>query len=141
MKNQSSHAGHVWERDVFFIDSTFLRNHHKPAYLDLDVAIQKVKHMQNQMAWNPKRPHTDWGKKIFQEVFQYLPDNSLEMYCALGTTLDYYHGIDGFFSWRGRIATFDLTIRKKKVDIKADAFITPQKWQIACRKLAEKLLS
>lgn len=140
MKIPSSHIGHVWERDVFYIDSTFLRNHHKPAYMDLDQAILRTKRMQNQFAWNPKSPHTDWGKKIFQEVKRYLPVNNLEMYCSLGTTLDYYHGVDGFFCWNNKIVTFDLTTRDRKIDIKADITITPKNWQQACQKIVEKFI-
>jgi hypothetical protein len=52
--------------------------------------------------------------------------SELKLYSALGTPLDYLHGIDGFFEFKGRVVTFDLTINPNKDEYKADIIITPE---------------
>ena len=41
------------------------------------------------------------------------PEN-LEMCTALGSTLDYNYGVDGFFVFEGTVSTFDVTTNPHK---------------------------
>lgn len=48
----------------------------------------------------------------------------LEVYTAVGSALDLYHGIDGFFVWRGIAVTVDLTLNPHKDEHKARVIVT-----------------
>jgi len=44
-------------------------------------------------------------------------------YTAVGTPFDYYHGVDGFFEFDGKVVTVDTTLNKEKRHAKADIII------------------
>ena len=95
----------------------------------LDVCIRRVRNLQSQLGWSPRRPTTKVSKALFRTVASHLGKykNKLRMFCALGTVLDFIHGTDLFFECNGRIVTVDLTISKKgKVSPKAMIVITLQ---------------
>lgn len=49
--------------------------------------------------------------------------NELKLYTALKSSLDIYHGIDGIFSFRGKIVTIDVTMNPHKDKYKADVIV------------------
>jgi len=49
--------------------------------------------------------------------------SELKFYTAVGTALDVYHGVDGFFEFRGKVATIDGTVNPEKLDGKADVVV------------------
>jgi hypothetical protein len=46
----------------------------------------------------------------------------VKFFTAVGTSLDIYHGVDGFFEQDGRIATLDVSMREKE-SYKADVLL------------------
>jgi len=76
-------------------------------------------------------PKTFIANLVFEKVRESLlpvQRNDLRLYDSLGTSLDFYHGVDGFFFLWGAIATFDLSIDRGKVrdmkTLKADVLIS-----------------
>ena len=47
----------------------------------------------------------------------------ISFYTAVGSALDYYHGIDGFFVFRGMVLTVDVTLNPEKTVAKADIIL------------------
>lgn len=47
----------------------------------------------------------------------------IEFYTAVGTALDLYHGVDGFFVFRGTVLTVDVTLNPNKIAGKADIIL------------------
>jgi hypothetical protein len=102
--------GRAWERKVFGQDIHKYRAN--PTYLGWQDAIEDVVRSQKRIYWNPKKPKTKTGIEIFECVQSYLPQflaSELELYCAIGTSLDFHHGVDGFFMIHDFIVTIDLT--------------------------------
>lgn len=74
--------------------------------------------------WNPRRPRTKLAGKLYQLVRQELGDaRGLALYSSVGTSLDFFHGTDGFFRWRGAVVTLDLTVQRSKRRYSADVLI------------------
>jgi len=48
---------------------------------------------------------------------------NIRLYSSIGTPLDYWHGVDGFFELEKSIVTFDLTTLEDKDVLKADVLI------------------
>lgn len=46
-------------------------------------------------------------------------------YTAVGSALDYHHGVDGFFEFRGVVVTIDVTMNPEKSIAKADVVVHP----------------
>ncbi len=46
-------------------------------------------------------------------------------YPATGSALDFHHGVDGFFEYRGEVVTIDVTMNPEKSVGKADVVIYP----------------
>ncbi len=73
-------------------------------------------------------------------------DEVLRFYTAIGSPLDFLHGVDGFFELGEHIVTVDLTLNPNKVEGKADVIIfadaeeglNDEVIQIASSDIAEK---
>lgn len=147
MKDRNStpamQSGRVWERKVF--GTNIHDNQTPPTYLGWQDAIEDVVRSQERMHWNPAKPKTKIGNEIFECVQSYLPEflaSELEFYCAIGTSLDYDWGVDGFFMIDDFIVTIDLTTGQKNSH-KADVLVVRSNlansiWRV-CREIAEKL--
>ena len=48
------------------------------------------------------------------------------LFTSIGTPLDSFHGIDGWFEFRGRVLTMDVTTNEQKDSYKADMIIHPR---------------
>jgi len=46
--------------------------------------------------------------------------SELKFYTAVGSPLDFYHGVDGFFEFCGKVVTIDGTTNPEKLDAKAN---------------------
>ncbi len=53
-----------------------------------------------------------------------LNPDSLRIYTAVGSPLDHFHRIDGFFSFEGIIVTLDLTVNRHKDMTRAKVLVT-----------------
>ena len=62
--------------------------------------------------------------KLRNSIAERLSDSTtpVKFFTAVGTPLDVYHGVDGFFEQGSRIVTCDISLREKEV-IKADVLI------------------
>lgn len=88
-----------------------------PTYLEWQEAVDEVVHSQKELEWDPCRPRTTLGLSIFECVQSYLPKHlafRLELYSAIGTSLDVHHGVDGFFMIDNFIVTIDLSTNQKE---------------------------
>lgn len=73
--------------------------------------------------YNPYDPSPRWGyaRKILTAVERHLPRRILRsrvrsrpaIYLAMGTALDYWHGVDAFVFWEGACASIDVSLSKK----------------------------
>lgn len=81
--------------------------------------------------WNPSDPPTRAGSDLYTRVAMSLEEiigdfnwsDELKLYTALKSPLDFYHGIDGMFSFRGKIVTIDVTMNPHKDRYKADVIV------------------
>jgi hypothetical protein len=79
--------------------------------------------------WDPCDPHIQAANDLHYFVFEAMgieEIESLKLYTALNTPLDYYHGVDCFFEFNGEVVTIDLTLNLNKPDVKADVRIDDQ---------------
>jgi hypothetical protein len=95
-------------------------------YIPFPEALQEVKDAQFE-GYNPSFPSGGCNKDFFDAVRKHLlvSDDSLEYFIAIGTKLDFWHGVDAFFEWRGVGVTIDATLDPEKIR-KADFLITPE---------------
>ncbi len=113
-------SGADWERAVFGCTT---RDYPKPARLSWSDSIESVAVDQRRYNWDPRNPNTSVGLNIFLDVQRRLiKDYSehLELYCAIGTSLDWYYGTDGFFRIGKYVVGIDLTSNAEKAKIKCD---------------------
>ena len=107
----------------------------RSAYLSYEASLELAREVQADNPKNPTRkfPH-DLQHLITEEWHAVMKDGkwSIEVYSAVGTPLDVYHGVDAFVIIRGEdqrkwTITFDATINEKKIesaDIKAHVLIS-----------------
>ncbi len=81
--------------------------------------------------YNPSNPRTGQSHKVWESVKNFLPTEEsgkkepLHFYMSIGrNSLDYWHGVDAFFVWRGTFVTIDLSLGRKKYP-SADFILTP----------------
>lgn len=97
-------------------------------YMTYNKAMSFVRDHQN---WNPTDPTTSAGGDLHAEVALAIENRigreidwtELGMYSALHTPLDFFHGVDGFFVFRGSIVTVDVTKNPNKDHYKADLIL------------------
>lgn len=141
-----NHSGYQWEKTFFGIhtDEGFTR----PNNMGFAQAINYTKRMQRELGRDTKYPKSDLTQSFFSCIASYIPENcrcDFELFCAIGTPLDYCHGIDGFFKLGNNIVTFDLTTRTGKGHVAADLLLRPDDfetrdmWKI-CKKIADMLM-
>ena len=99
-------------------------------YKSLRNCICDVMAEQDRINWNPSSPKTAISRYFFEKVQLSLRkqyQKSLRLYCAIGSNLDYFHGIDGFFWLNGAYYTFDIKISQKaKVKTTVDLVLCKQ---------------
>ncbi|MEK7621833.1 MAG: hypothetical protein AAB415_01510 [Patescibacteria group bacterium] len=116
------YTGHLFEEEVLGTGwaSWDLRN-----YVPFDEALTLVRSHQN---WNPSDPTTRRANDLHAEVALALELENWQELCffsALKSPLDFFHGVDGFFEFRGRVVTIDLTTNPHKDRAKARFVLHP----------------
>ena len=108
--------------------------------------VKRVKKLQNEFNWDPKRPKTRLAECLFRCVASGLSrrrEEDLCLFVAIGTKLD-LAGVDFFFEFGDRIATFDLTVSQFKKHFRANflirrgQFVRDEHYDIG-RSIARKL--
>jgi hypothetical protein len=135
-------SGYIWEEQVFRVSSKMFA---KPVYLSWQDAVSDAIERQKDLRWNPTKPRTSVGKEMFECVQSYLPKylaDKLQFFCAIGTALDWYHGVDGFFEIDGFLVTIDLVYSEKQ-QAKADILFSKKEanillWRV-CLEIAQRL--
>ena len=136
--------GAQWEKSVFGVAASDFR---QPGKMPFDAAVQNAMSLQQTRGWYPCSPGTRMGKEIFECVKSYLPPDQekiLEFYCAIGTALDFYHSIDGFFQLACRRVPIDLTVSRPPENGSRVIFVVMREcngyllWR-TCRKIAVAL--
>lgn len=123
-KREKTSGGYAFEMDMFGVSSEFV---HEPAYLSYQEATTRAIASQKKLGWSPREPHTPLAKEMFVCVQAFLPKDlasELQLFCAIGTSLDIHHGVDGFFLTDEFCVTMDISCREKKAhEIKADILV------------------
>lgn len=135
-------TGHGWEIKVFGISS---RQFPKPEYTFYKPAKDWVIDNQTRLGWNPFKPRTKYGSEILACVRSYFPPHiakRIGFYCSIGTVLDHYHKVDGFFKIDNHCVTVDLcTYLKPSHMVKADILFVyrgTRLWR-SCIQIANEL--
>ncbi len=92
-------------------------------YVPFTRALQVIKTHQ---PWDPSNPEPKFASELRKAVAKELrlsDSRELKFYTAVGSPLDYFHGIDCFFCFEGKIVTIDLTINPTKQVAKADLVV------------------
>jgi len=102
-----------------------------------DVLREVVRHNQP-YGWNPANPRLEGGKLHGMVAKRLGIDDGLRLYTAFRSPLD-DRGADGFFDYRGRIVTIDLTLDGSKLEngYKADVVVGPD-LDFAAYQIAER---
>src|SRR3569832_709900 len=88
-------------------------------YMEFDKALDFVKqHQPNPL--ERSRAVQNLCTKVAEQCFD--TRTAVKFFTAIGTPLDTYHGVDGFFEQGGRVATIDVSLREKEIT-KADVLI------------------
>lgn len=64
--------------------------------------------------------------KEIEQVFEKNAGSKIKFFTAVGSALDLYHGVDGWFEFNGEVVTIDITRNLEKVFAKADIVIQPE---------------
>lgn len=87
---------------------------------------QSLRLVKAHQPWEPTDPEPRFASDLHATVAEALKlenYNELEFYTAVGSPLDFYHGVDCFFCFKGMIVTIDLTIDSSKQEAKADLVV------------------
>ncbi len=137
-------AGEEFEQEVFGRDHRLMMEriplHESFAQAMESVVARHGRRHLDPIRWDCRKQATLPARRLYWYVSKWLPQRyrtSLRLFNAIGTSLDYWHGIDAFFWWRDgrprkrrsepmdRIATLDLATYQK-ASFKADFLVTPE---------------
>ena len=107
--------------------------------------FQKAMTLARRLAvWDPTDPEPNMANTLHFHVCETLgvEDYSLvRFYSALGTPLDWFHGVDCWIEFDGRVVTIDLTINGYKNCHKADVVIHPEDLEDGGRNIAARIVA
>lgn len=113
-------------------------------YRSYTAALAEVRQAQ---PWEPTDPRPRLASDLHASVCEALGvENYSEvaLYTAVGSALDFFHGVDAFVEWRGEIVTIDLTVNPYKVRHKADVIVGPVDFEsnleATARTIADRLM-
>ena len=119
-------VGTSW-KDETYIDEDGTEVHRNNS--EYETYNNSMKFVLTHQRWDPKDPSTREASDLFAEIALAIEEildreidwGDLELFSALGTSLDFYHGIDAFVRYRRRkIVTMDITRNPLKEEGKAD---------------------
>lgn len=115
----SCYTGHLFEEEVVG-KCLWIWN----AYVPFDRSLATVKASQPKN-WDPHDPSTPVSNDLHALVVDLLDEeyDNVSFFTAVGSPLDYYHGVDAFIEYHGQVVTLDVTINKHKDSYKADVII------------------
>ncbi len=123
---KSGYSGQLFEYEVLGRVAKCV-NSEDIKYISYRQAIEQAKTTQS-TDWDPADPPTDVANDLHALVAMKLGIeewSELKLFSAIGKALDYFHGVDAFFEYRGNVCTIDLTL-KDKGGYKADVEVSPR---------------
>jgi hypothetical protein len=129
--------GHKLEESFFGLRSIYDSKTVRRGYggITFQKSLVRTLQAQAEFLWDPKKPKTLPAISLFEAVQLALPKDAKEkllLCCALGTPLDFFFGIDGFFMISSNaqfLMSFDLARSncfRKRQRLKANGLITPE---------------
>jgi hypothetical protein len=121
-----------------------------PPDMDFCQAIVRA-YQQHPADWDPFDPPKDWANRLLRAVRAHIPSDQaphLGLYVSLGTSLDWWYGVDAFFALGFGIATLDITTAA--VGSKGDRLnvhfvfyseTLNEDYEDRCRQIAAKVLT
>lgn len=112
-------------------DHEILKEARGNGYLPFAKAMKLVKEGQKGNPSDPERPFANDLHAIIAEELGLSDYSKLNFFSAVGTALDHFHGVDGFFVYNSQygpiVVTLDVTLdpEKKEENYKADFVIGP----------------
>ncbi len=113
----NTYTGRLFESEVL---GCCLWSWRGAGYLSYDRCVREV------MCHQPADP-TDPENRAANDLHFFVADalgeedlSQLQLHTAVGSPLDRYHSVDGFFFWNGAVVTIDLTCNGKKEVYRAD---------------------
>ncbi len=113
MRRVSGYTGHLFEEEVL---GRCLARHR--GYMRWREAVGAVRE-------NQPRKKTPVVARLEGEVGRLL-GGTCAFFSAVGSALDVFHGVDGFFEFEGEVVTIDLTMNPLKDSTKADLLVTSE---------------
>jgi hypothetical protein len=97
----------------------------RPRYFSFGRSLDFAKRNQPS-GWNPRKPNTDFARTFYNCIASHLTKGRdwLHFFVTVGTSLDFWYGVDMVIEYRGVIVTVDLTTRREKPYFKADFLLT-----------------
>ena len=90
--------------------------------------------------WNPTDPEPRQANNLHFYVCEALKVedySKVRFYSALGTPLDFFHGVDCWIEYDSRVVTIDLTANGHKDYHKADVVVHPEDLEDGGERIAE----
>lgn len=114
-------TGRLLEAEVF--GRTTVKWEGKMEYMPYRTALDFCRKHQP-IGWNPVDPSTRTGSNLYASVAielekavgEFTWEEELKFFSAIGSPLDVFHGVDGWFEFRGNVVTVDLTANTAKVN-------------------------
>lgn len=113
----AGYTGRMLEADVLPRCTETLTCH-----LPYRTAMARVR-MNQPQGWNVSDPSSKCMNNLhtfIAETLELTDYSELQLFTAVGSPLDFFHGIDAFFEFQGKIVTIDVTKNPKKFEGKAD---------------------
>jgi hypothetical protein len=125
---QIGRFGRIFEQEFlgFTLPDEYNLFFHSEQYLSFEDSLNKVMITQP-VGFNPSDPTEGCNHDFFNAVRFFLPvgKDELRYYIAVGTEMDFWHGIDSVFVWRDLVVTIDITADPEKKEHKSDFLIRP----------------
>ncbi len=135
------YTGRLFEEEVL---GTLHISWSRENYVPFDRAVALAIAHQN---WNPSDPSSRLANDLHSEVALSLgleDWQELHLFSSVNSPLDYFHGVDGFFEFRGRVVTFDVTTNCHKLSAKANFVLHPDDFEenrpVVARMIARALM-
>lgn len=136
---ERGYTGGLLEVDMF--GERFRKRRGGPGeYKKYEEALKEVK---VDYPGDPSDPRERFASDLHAEVAQELgleDWSELRLYSAVGSSLDYYHGVDAFFEWRDQRVTMDVTRNPaKESGYKADVILGEEEFELPQRRLEKAI--
>lgn len=119
----SGYTGRLFEEEVLgALHITWSRGRFVPF-------VEALRLAQINQSWDPSDPNLRVANDLHAEVALALGLDDwreLRLFSAVNSPLDFFHGVDGWFEFRGRVVTMDVTTNPHKLSAKADFIIRPE---------------